>query len=348
MNADWKVEKAQYAEFNVPTCGKIAVWQLCRERQRLWNSHDGLNLRCLDQCHGVRSHGTSSSQGWRKRIVVQSKFDPWVYILVFAEDDVAGLPRKAFSQKQAFVDISVFLWLRKQRPRFAQGQPKGYFQNWKNFIEQLKLILKWMLIERWRRLSMLSSMCQHVARLQFDSCAEKDSLCGTVMIHDGLNLRCLDQCHGVRSHGSKLLPRLAQTIVVQSKSGFDPWVYILFSPCFKMIYAGLPWWIQHVFLWLRKQQPRFAQGQPKGYFQLKELHRTTKPYSQMNPDWKVGKAQYAEFNVPTCGKIAVWQVCRERQPLWNTVQWWPELDMFGSMPYQCHRVRSHGKSSSQG
>ena len=24
MNADWKVEKAQYAEFNVPTCGKIA------------------------------------------------------------------------------------------------------------------------------------------------------------------------------------------------------------------------------------------------------------------------------------------------------------------------------------
>ena len=40
----------------------------------------------------------------------------------------AGFPRKAFPRKQAFVDISVFLWLRKQRPRFAQGQPKGYFQ----------------------------------------------------------------------------------------------------------------------------------------------------------------------------------------------------------------------------
>ena len=40
----------------------------------------------------------------------------------------AGSLRKAFSQKHAFVDISVFLWLRKQRPRFAQGQPKGYFQ----------------------------------------------------------------------------------------------------------------------------------------------------------------------------------------------------------------------------
>ena len=75
---EWKVEKVERAEFNVPTCGKIAVWQMCRERQPLRNSHDGLNLTCLDQCHGVRSPGTSSSQGWRKRIVVQSKFDPWV------------------------------------------------------------------------------------------------------------------------------------------------------------------------------------------------------------------------------------------------------------------------------
>ena len=60
-----------------------------------------------------------------------------------------------------------------------------------------------------------------------------------------------------------------------------------------------------VFLSLRKQQPRFAQGQPRGYFQMKELHRTTKPYSQMNADGKVAKAQYAEFNVPTLGKVAV-------------------------------------------
>ena len=36
---------------------------------------------------------------------------------------IAGLLRKAFPQKHCFVDISVFLWLRKQRPRFAQGQP---------------------------------------------------------------------------------------------------------------------------------------------------------------------------------------------------------------------------------
>ena len=71
MNADWKVEKTQYAEFNAPTCDKIAVWQLCKERQPLWNSHDGLNLACLDQYHGVRSHAKSSSQSWRKRVVIQ-------------------------------------------------------------------------------------------------------------------------------------------------------------------------------------------------------------------------------------------------------------------------------------
>ena len=40
----------------------------------------------------------------------------------------AGSLRKAFLQKHAFVEISVFLWLRKERPRIAQGQPKGYFQ----------------------------------------------------------------------------------------------------------------------------------------------------------------------------------------------------------------------------
>ena len=83
-------------------------------------------------CSGVCSYGTSSSEGWRKKNVVKSTvslnlideftslFSPKVI--------VAGLPRKAFPRKQAFVDISVFLWLRKQQPRFAQGQPKGYFQ----------------------------------------------------------------------------------------------------------------------------------------------------------------------------------------------------------------------------
>ena len=142
---------------------------------------------------------------WRKRIVVQSKIDPWVYILVFAEGNSC---RFAASNGQDSLKAS----------------PRVIF-NWKNFIEQPNLILKWMLIERWGRLSMLNSMCQHVARLQFDYCAEKRSLCGTVMIHDGLDLACLDQCHGVRFHGRSSSQRWRKRLVVQSK--FDPWVYIL-------------------------------------------------------------------------------------------------------------------------
>ena len=70
-------------------------------------------------------------------------------------------------------------------PWIWQDSPKAsprLFSNEKNVIEQVKLLLQWMLIERWTRPSMLSSMCQHVTRLQFDRCAKKDSLCGTVMM----------------------------------------------------------------------------------------------------------------------------------------------------------------------
>ena len=132
---------------SVPTWANIAVCQLCRERQPFWNSHDGLNLTCLDQCHGVGSHGTSSR---------------------FAQE---SLPTEAgLCRHQCFSVVA----------RATQDSPKASPR--KNFIEQLKLLLNWMLIERWRRPSMLSSMWQLVARLQFDSCAEKDNLSGTVMM----------------------------------------------------------------------------------------------------------------------------------------------------------------------
>ena len=51
--------------------------------------------------------------------------------------------------------------------------------------------------------------------------AEKDSLCGQG--HDGLNLTCLDQCHGVRSW-HKFLPRLTQKncFLYSLPSKFDP------------------------------------------------------------------------------------------------------------------------------
>ena len=98
-----------------------------------------------------------------------------------------------------------------------------------------------MLIERWRRPSLLSSMRQHVRRLQFDSCAKKDSLCGTVMIHDGLNLRCLDQCHGVSSDGTSSSQSWRKRSVMR-QSEFDPWVYTSLHPCFK------PTWFMQVCL----------------------------------------------------------------------------------------------------
>ena len=124
---------------------------------------------------------------------------------------------KAFPQKHAFVDTSVFLSLRKQQPRFAQGQPK------KEFHRTSKVLLKWMLIERWIRPSMLSSMCQHVSRLQFDSAEERQAFWNS---HDGLNLTCLDQCHGVCSHGTSSSQGWRKRIVIQ-QSEFDPW-HILF------------------------------------------------------------------------------------------------------------------------
>ena len=72
----------------------------------------------------------------------------------------AGLLRKAFPQKHAFVDMSVFLWLRKQRSRCAQGQLKGYFQM-KNLIEPPKLLSQYVpMNEMWRKLN--ANMRQYV------------------------------------------------------------------------------------------------------------------------------------------------------------------------------------------
>ena len=86
-------------------------------------------------------------------------------------------------------------------------------------------------------------------------------------------------------------------------SKFDPWVYILFLD--KGDFAGMPkktFPRKQAFVH-RKQVPRFSQGQPKGYYQMKELDRTTEAFARMNVVWKVEKAARAEFNMPTCGNI---------------------------------------------
>ena len=179
------MEKAQYAEFNVPTCGKIAVWQLCRERQPFWNSQDGLNFKCLDQCHGVRWLTPKNCLLWPKVIVV-------------------GSPRESFLH--AFVDISVFPWLRtKILPRLAQG----LFWNertWKNHWSYCPNEWKVEKAES-QHAPKCAIPCQHGPTLQFDSCAEKDSFLEQSWWPE-FDMFGSMPCCSFPWH--KLLPRLAQ------------------------------------------------------------------------------------------------------------------------------------------
>ena len=87
-----------------------------------------------------------------------------------------------------------------------------------------------------------------------------------------------------------------------------------------------------VFLWFRKQRPRFAQGHPKGYFQLKQLHKTTKAYCS-NECWLKGEQG------PVCWVQCanMWHDCSltavQRKTAFVEQSWWPELNLFGSMPW---------------
>ena len=89
----------------MPTWANIAVSQLCRERQPLWNSHDGLNKTCF---------------------INAMMFVP---MSLHHEGDLCRFA----CRHQCF-----FLWLRKQQPRFAQAQPKGYFHKATNFTQTPK------------------------------------------------------------------------------------------------------------------------------------------------------------------------------------------------------------------
>ena len=94
VNVESKEEKVERAEFNVPTCGHIAVCQRCRDRQ------------------------------------IQSLF-PTSSLFSTLKVRLIDLPWKACLPKQAYVyslDISVFLWLRKQRPKIRATPAQGYFQ----------------------------------------------------------------------------------------------------------------------------------------------------------------------------------------------------------------------------
>ena len=61
-----------------------------------------------------------------------------------------------------------------------------------------------------------------------------------------------------------------------------------------VIYAGFPVDIG-VSLWLRKRLPRFAQGQPMGYYQMKKLDRTTEAIGPMNEMWRKLNANMSQY-----------------------------------------------------
>ena len=84
-----------------------------------------------------------------------------------------------------------------------------------------------------------------------------------------------------------------------------------------------------IFLCFSKQQPRFLQGQPKGYFLSKELDRTTEAFARMNVVWE-GPVCWVQ-----CANM--WQYCSltavQRKTACVEQSWWPEFKVFGSMPW---------------
>ena len=60
-----------------------------------------------------------------------------------------------------------------------------------------------------------------------------------------------------------------------------------------------------VFLWLHKQRPKIRARPAQGYFRMKDVDRRIEAITQVNFESKEEKVERAEFNVPTCGHIAV-------------------------------------------
>ena len=101
VNVESKEEKVEPAEFNVPTCGHIAVCQRCRDRQ----------IQSLFPTSSLFS-------------------TPKVRLI-----EIAGLPLESLPAKTGIcilLRLSVFLWLRKQRPKIRARPAQGYFHLFSN------------------------------------------------------------------------------------------------------------------------------------------------------------------------------------------------------------------------
>ena len=172
---------------NVPTCGKIAVWQLCRERQPLWNSHDSWwpELKMFGSMPWC-------SFPWQKLMSFQA------FTSVFKTNLISHENRQRWTLD---LRLSVFLWLPKFRPRPAEGLlpiERTWYQELDRTTEAIVPMN-----DRWRKLNtnmhqyvpLRASMGQHCSL----SAVQRKPLSNS---HDGLNLTCLDQCDGARSHGT--------------------------------------------------------------------------------------------------------------------------------------------------
>ena len=154
----------------------------------------------------------------------------------------------------------------------------GVVFKWKNLIEAIvPMNVEW----RYRRLSVLSSTRQHVATLQFVSCAERLPF---------------------RSNGASSSQGWRIRIVIQQPE-FDPWVS----------HRSMPLWTWVFFCGCTSNGQDSPKASPRGYFQRKELDRTTKAIVPMNVEWR-----YRRLSVPssTCQHVATLQFvsCAERQP----------------------------------
>ena len=231
------MEKAECQQ--APICARcphgptLQFVSLCTERQPVRNSRDSPNLRCLDRCHGVRSHGKSPPQSWRKRIVIQeSEFDPWVYIRVLKPtwfmQVCLGKPSNEIGKGRHWTQV-FFCRCASNGQDSPKASPRATFK-WKNLVEQLNLLSQWM---KWGESWMPpgANICHYVptwANIAVcQLCKERQPLWNS---HDSLNLTCLDQCHGVCSYDKNPFQGWCKWSVIQS----TVWVWSMsLHPCFR-------------------------------------------------------------------------------------------------------------------
>ena len=211
-------------------------------------------------------------------------------------------------------------------------------------MEQLNPLLEWMLNESWRRLSLLSSTCQHVATLQCDSCAEKDSLslCRRKWWPE-FNLSGSMPWCSFPWH--KHLPRLAQKncCTVYSLNLIHEFTS-LFST--NLLYVGWPRKAfpgkqakvdtgHQCFSMVAQATPQDSpKASPMAIFKWKNLMEQLNPLLEWIRWMKVGGGWVCWVQ-----HVNMWQHCSvtavQRKTAYHCVEesWWPEFNLSGSMPW---------------